>query len=94
MEDFIDENIKRVNLRSFRKTIERYLKNSNKGGQLISFLEIDDETDEKGDFLEYYQKNPVYSKAIHLKLKQAGTTNCLKSAQNNLEEVIMKDKID
>ena len=56
--------MKRVNLRSFRKTIEKYLEDSKMGGKLITFLEIDDSSDNM-DVSDCMQENPVYTKAIH-----------------------------
>ena len=90
--DDFDANVKRVNLRSFRKTIEKYLEDSKRGGKLITFLEIDDSSDNM-DVSECMQENPAYTIAIHENLR-GKNQNFSKTTGKNLEEIITKDKID
>ena len=90
--DDFDANVKRVNLRSFRKTIEKYLEDSKGGGKLITFLEIDDSSDNM-DVSECMQENPAYTIAIHENLR-GKNQNFSKTTGKNLEEIITKDKID
>ena len=86
-----DENVKRVNLRSFRKKLEHYLSQTENGGKFISFIEINDSnTKVKGnEFIE----NLVYAHAVHQNLGSKNTRSVSKTDSKKLQEVITKDSI-
>ena len=86
-----DENVKRVNLRSFRKKLEHYLSQTESGGKFISFIEINDSnTKVKGnEFIE----NLVYAHAVHQNLGSKNTRSVSKTDSKKLQEVITKDSI-
>jgi len=86
-----DENVKRVNLRSFRKKLEHYLSQTKNGGKFISFIEIDDSnTKVKGN---YFIENLVYAEAVHRNLGFKNTRSVSKTDSKKLQEVIIKDSI-
>lgn len=86
-----DENVKRVNVRSFRKKLEHYLSQTENKGKFISFIEINDSnTKVKGnDFIE----NLVYAEAVHRNLRSKNTRSVSKTDSKKLQEVIIKDSI-
>ena len=86
-----DENVKRVNLRSFRKKLEHYLSQTENGGKFISFIEINDSSTkvEGNDFIE----NLVYAQAVHRNLGSKNTRSVSQTDSKKLQEVIIKDSI-
>ena len=86
-----DENVKRVNLRSFRKKLEHYLSQTENGGKFISFIEINDiSTEVEGNgFIE----NLVYAQAVHRNLGSKNTRSVSQTDFKKLQEVIIKDSI-
>ena len=87
-----DENVKRVNLRSFRKKLEHNLSQTENGDKFISFIEIDDSNTRinSDDLVE----NPVYALAVHQNLWSKNNKSVqIRTESKKLQEVITKDCI-
>ena len=91
-----DENVKRVNLRSFRKKLKHNLSQTENGGKFISFIEIDDSNTKinSNDLVENLPENPVYALAVHQNLWFKNNKSVqIRTESKKLQEVITKDCI-